>query len=1069
MDTTQATYGQKIEPIITEKLFNPFPGLRPFGIEESHLFFGREGQSDEVLDKLARNRFCAVIGASGSGKSSLMYCGLTPILHGGFLTETGSKWKIIVTRPGGGPILNLAESLVKADKSQDKNDEERYFKQAITASVLRSSSLGLVDAIKQLQFSNEENILLMVDQFEELFRFKSLKGGTQALNESLAFVRLLLEAVRQNQLPVYIVLTMRSDFIGECAQFQELTTLINESHYLIPQMTREDFQKAIIGPVAVGGGKITPRLVHQLLNDVGDNPDQLPILQHALMRTWDYWTSHKKENEPLDIVDYEAIGRMEKALSLHANEAYDELTEDNKYVCDKIFKSLTEIGLDNRGIRHPSSVKELCDIADAPLEQVKTVLDKFRIKGRSFLNPSIDFELTESTIIDISHESLMRIWDRLILWVEEEAAAIKMYLRLHEAAENYQKGEGGLWTPPDLHLASAWKIKQKPTLAWALRHAPAFERTMVFLETSEKNYQAEEENKIKLQKRSLRRSRITALILGVAAILSLLFMLYALNAQVEAKKSEAKAKIERINADKQKIISDLTALIAEFEGEKAIENEKKANIQRIKAIRQTLISQLNAQIASIESMNAKQQRQIANTQKNQAQQSAKEARDQRKIAYIERQRADTLRMLSISQSMAVKSQQITRDTTLKGLVALQAYNFNKKFNGNPHNPDLYAALYFSDKYLNSENKDNMFTSHATTVKSLAFSPNGSAFYSVGGDKKMIRWMTGENNKVDTFKNQSGNIITCLSVSPNGDYIANGTQNNMIQIYNAEGNTNSPLKIIKNPTGSIRSLHFGKENHFLYSLDSKNNIKIWNLQEDNPNPMFIVFDKGKILEFDVSVDGEFLAAAYANGNVKIWELNEKNIENNYKQLADSLSLTLKKEPGNIDVAVTAICFDRKTEYLAYGDINGFVHVYEFKNDEILTLSGQTARISDLSFSPDNSLLASASFDASILVSETQNLNNQPIILKDKNSWVWSISFSKDGNHLIAGYQDGTIQKWPTKTEKLAQHIKPELNRNMSLKEWDRFVAEDIPPEKIVDKDWDDDVKQRIDKLNSNNKQ
>ena len=95
----------------SRKLFNPFPGLRPFTIAESHLFFGREGQSEEVLSNLSKNRFVAVVGSSGSGKSSLMYCGVVPILHGGFITEAGSKWKIIPSRPGNDPIGNLAKGI----------------------------------------------------------------------------------------------------------------------------------------------------------------------------------------------------------------------------------------------------------------------------------------------------------------------------------------------------------------------------------------------------------------------------------------------------------------------------------------------------------------------------------------------------------------------------------------------------------------------------------------------------------------------------------------------------------------------------------------------------------------------------------------------------------------------------------------------------------------------------------------------------------------------------------------------------------------------------------------------
>jgi hypothetical protein len=198
-------------------LYNPFPGLRPFGIEESHLFFGREGQSDEVLIKLARNRFIAVLGASGSGKSSLMYCGVIPILYGGFMAQAGSNWKIIVTRPGSGPIDNLSESLLVKDRSYVQADEEgKKIRRTITSTVLRSSSLGLIESVQQLKKDKNENVLLLVDQFEELFRYKKNEEG--ASNESLAFVNLLLEAARQQHTGIYVCLTMRSDFIGDCAQ-----------------------------------------------------------------------------------------------------------------------------------------------------------------------------------------------------------------------------------------------------------------------------------------------------------------------------------------------------------------------------------------------------------------------------------------------------------------------------------------------------------------------------------------------------------------------------------------------------------------------------------------------------------------------------------------------------------------------------------------------------------------------------------------------------------------------------------------------------------------------------------
>ena len=117
--------------------------------------------------------------------------------------------------------------------------------------------MGLVDAVKGLNTKKKENVLILVDQFEELFRFKKTGKETKYIDETIAFVKLLLQAISQTDVPIYMVLTMRSDFIGECAQFPELTEMINDSHYLIPQMTREDLRQAVIGPVSVGGGQIS--------------------------------------------------------------------------------------------------------------------------------------------------------------------------------------------------------------------------------------------------------------------------------------------------------------------------------------------------------------------------------------------------------------------------------------------------------------------------------------------------------------------------------------------------------------------------------------------------------------------------------------------------------------------------------------------------------------------------------------------------------------------------------------------------------------------------------------------
>src|SRR6185436_5502285 len=281
---------------------------------------------------------------------------------------------------------------------------------------LRASNLGLVECIRQARIPGRANVLVLVDQFEEIFRFKSTSpdGGR---DEAMAFVKLLLEGARHAEVPCYIALTMRADFIGNCMEFGDLPETINAGLYLVARMTRDELRSAITGPVAVGGGTIAPRLVSRLLNDVGDDPDQLPILQHALLRTWACWEEDHAPGEPLDLRHYEAIGTMREALSRHAEEAYGELDAPGQRVAEQMFKALCDKGTDERGIRRPAPVSEICAVSGASREQVAAVVESFRRPGRSFLMPPAGVPLEESSILDLSHESLMRIWGRLSGWV----------------------------------------------------------------------------------------------------------------------------------------------------------------------------------------------------------------------------------------------------------------------------------------------------------------------------------------------------------------------------------------------------------------------------------------------------------------------------------------------------------------------------------------------------------------------------------------------------------------------------------------------------------------------------
>lgn len=495
--------------------FNPFPGLRPFEPDEDYLFFGREEEVDELLRRLRSNRFLAVVGTSGCGKSSLVRSGLIPSLHSGFTVKAGSSWRVAILRPGEDPIGRLAAALDAPDIISAPDEELASTNRVLLDAVLRRGTRGLVEAVRQGRLPPDNNLLVVVDQFEELFRFERSREIGHSRDEAAAFVKLLLEATSQDAVPIYVVLTMRADFIGDCMEYQGLPEALNASQYLVPRLTRDELRTAITGPVAVAGGTIAPRLVLRLLNDLGNDQDRLPVLQHALMRTWDHWNGNRTPGEPIDISHYEAVGTLKDALSRHAEEAYREVgSEHGQQVTERVFKALTDTVTDPRGIRRPCSVSTLAAIAEAPETDVIRIVELFRRQGRSFLMPPPDIPLDAHVIVDLSHESLMRCWTRLVSWAEEERAAAAVYVRLTRAAGWFEEGSAGLWRDPELELGLRWRRANRPAPAWARRYDDSFDRAMRFLERSERERDREKAERVAARRRQWRQLQWTAILLA---------------------------------------------------------------------------------------------------------------------------------------------------------------------------------------------------------------------------------------------------------------------------------------------------------------------------------------------------------------------------------------------------------------------------------------------------------------------------------------------------------------------------------------------------------------------------
>jgi tetratricopeptide (TPR) repeat protein len=684
-------------PSEVEVSTNPFPGLRPFEFDESHLFFGRDGQSEQLIGKLSRTRFLAVVGTSGSGKSSLVRAGFLPALLGGFMTTAGSAWRVAIMRPGNDPVGNLARALNSTEVFGSDDEENAAIQTAIAESTLRRGSLGLVDAVRQAVMAPDENLLVVVDQFEEIFRFARVATGEQYGNEAAAFIKLLLEASSQRDVPIYVVLTMRSDYLGDCSQFWGLPEAINESQYLIPRLTRDRLREAITGPVAVGGGKITPRLVNRLLNDVGDNQDQLPVLQHLLMRSWNEWKEklltidtkigeetisrrHKDvhEGDAIDLCCADAVGGMAQALSRHADEAFSELpTDHHREVAEKLFKALTEKGPDNREIRRPITLGEICAVTGAGKREVATVIETFRRPGRSFLMPPPTVALESESLIDISHESLIRGWARLKEWVDEEARSSRIYRRLAETAVLHKEGGAGLWRDPDLQIALNWREQGKPNEVWARRYHPEFALAGNFLDKSVEARDAQVAADEARRRKEIKRSRLTALVFFVAFLFSGVMGAYAFTLKNRADVAKNEALDERIRADKLKD----EALARNAALDEALTRTKLADAAKAEALEQKKIADKAKDAALADAL----------ARKKEAESAKNEALAQKAVA---------LKNLELAKAETLKGQALGALKELKLDEAIKFFNELREFHNSRKSAEgeSYAIAGIADIY-----------------------------------------------------------------------------------------------------------------------------------------------------------------------------------------------------------------------------------------------------------------------------------------------------------------------------------------------------------------------------------
>jgi formylglycine-generating enzyme required for sulfatase activity len=438
----------------------PYPGLRPFEITEWAIFFGRERMIDEVIELLGRRRVVVVHGSSGSGKSSLIRAGVLPRLARQHLRH-GVPWRTCTMRPSGGPLWNLAVALAGLE---DSLDIERI--DAIRCEFDRRG-VDLDWVVAGLAVPAGDHICILIDQFEEIFRYARESNP----DEPELLVKLLngVLAEEHEGARVHIVITMRSEFLGYCARFPGLAEAVNRAQYLLPRMDRDGLLRAIRRPAELYGGLVTEGLAERLITDGGRERDELPLIQHGLMRLWE-----KAGGGPsvrLDLEHYETEHGLTRMLSDHAEAVLRSVASDTQseraVVAERLFRALIDINPEGQAIRRPQRFQDLVTVTAAAPDLLRAILDAFRAEGVSFITPYAPAPIGDDTVLDISHEAMIRCWTRIADktsgWLQREFQDGLTWKGLLARA-----AEGGLLTPATIEDRERWMKTVTP--GWTSRY-----------------------------------------------------------------------------------------------------------------------------------------------------------------------------------------------------------------------------------------------------------------------------------------------------------------------------------------------------------------------------------------------------------------------------------------------------------------------------------------------------------------------------------------------------------------------------------------------------------------------
>jgi WD40 repeat protein/transcriptional regulator with XRE-family HTH domain len=1046
---------------------SPYKGLQYFDETDAELFFGREALTNLLLKRLSERlesdqRFLAIIGASGSGKSSVVRAGLIPALH---WQQRSSGWPVVIMTPTAHPLDALAASLHR--------ETQQSLPLRKLVDELARDPMVLNESLKRVAIgASAVHAVLVVDQFEELFTLCRVEA------EQSGFVEGLVATAFQPGGVGMIIIVLRADFYAHCARFSSLRKVISQHQEYIGPMNSEELRRAIEEPARRGHWELEPGLIDLLLHDVRaeagqiPEPGALPLLSHALLSTW-----QRRRGRTMTLSGYTASGGVRGAIAETAEAVfYDQLEPEQRDVARQIFLRLTELGGDTStaDTRRRVNFDELVSNPD-DREMVQEVL--LTLADARLIT-------TDQNTAEVAHEALIREWPTLRGWLEEDREGLRLHRRLTEAAQEWEvmsRDPGVLYRgarlaqaiewaevhPDDVNMLERTFLEASQALAEKenIEREAQRQRDLDAAQRLAETERAHAEEQL-LSSRRLRKHAvvltIALIVAGVLAMVALLFWQHAVQATHLANSRElAAAAVNNLQIDPERSVLLALYALEEMDTLEA-RNALHQAIPELHILLNipahpggvpdvayspdgTLLASIGADgLVKVWDANSGELMCTFNGGADEFGSSVAFSPDGSTLAAA----LETRVILWDIQRREIKS-------TLLGQSIGTTIGYNLGVGQISFSPDgrrlAVANMDGVPKVweLATQNVVLSIAGEMPPQKAIAYSPDGGRL-ATGGDGGIVRiWDAG--NGAEIFTLPLSGIIHSLSFSPNGAHLAAASDDGSVKIWDAttgeaalslprlsglydiaflaDGTfvtagqdgvarvwdpvTGQELLALAGPTSTVISVAGSPDGKRIASGAYDGSLRIWDAAPGR-ELLTILGHSGIIWNVAYSPDGSRLASVSVDGFVRLW-----NSETGQ-------SLLILPKSGVPTRGYTGLAFSPDGSRFATGSDNGTVTVWDSQTGEKLnTLSGHTNYVVGLAFSPDGGRLASASWDGSAKVWRLPGGDELNTFRgHGPTALVSGVAFSPDGKTVFTGADDKFVYQWDAATGQVVREFSGE---------------------------------------------